>query len=81
MKTMTMDDVRRKVDDLRREMIDKKIPGDHVARRMLREDVSLGWPMAVEAVEEILALRDQVEAMRATIAALDALLPEEVTDV
>jgi len=81
MKTMTMDDVRRKVDDLRREMIDKKIPGDHVARRLLREDVSLGWPIAIEAVEEILALRDQVEAMRTTINVLDALLPEETTDV
>jgi hypothetical protein len=81
MTTMTMDDVRRKVDDLRREMNDKRIPADYVARRMLREDVSLGWPMAVEAVEEILALRDQVEAMRATIEALDAMLPEEVTDV
>ena len=81
MTTMTMDDVRRKVDDLRREMIARKIPTDHVARRMLREDVSMGWPTVIAVVEEILALRDQVEAMRVTIEALDAMLPEEVTDV
>jgi hypothetical protein len=81
MKTMTMDDVRRKVDSLHREMTDKKLPATDIVRRLIREDVPLGWPIAIEAVEEILALRDQVEAMRITIATLDALLPEEVTDV
>lgn len=80
MNTMTTDELRLRISALRREADAKRLRADDVVRRMLREDESLGWPMAIDAVEEILALRDQVDAMRITICKLDAMLPEELTD-
>jgi hypothetical protein len=92
-KTMTMDEIRAKVWMLRGEMRRKRIPADDIVCRLLREDMAMGWPIAI--VEEILALRDQIVAMRTMIEMSDReveeirsqvetlrdMLPEETTDV
>ena len=94
-KTMTMDEIRAKVWMLRGEMRRKRIPADDIVCRLLREDMAMGWPTAIAIVEEILALRDQIAAMRTMIEMSDReveeirshverlrdMLPEETTDV
>ena len=58
---MTMDDIRSRVESLRRECQSAKLPATDIVRRLLRDDVSLGWPMAIEAADEIITLRNLLE--------------------
>lgn len=84
----TWNDTRRRIDMLQREFRLSRLDRADICCRLLRQDVSLNLPIACEAVETILALRQRVKELERIageraeqITELRDMLTEEVTDV